>query len=84
MNTKVLVEVYVPELDIKYNIFIPAARKISNVVIDLIKGISELSDSAYPKRLNHALMNADTCEIYNNNLTIKESNILNGTKLLLI
>ena len=84
MNTKVLVEVYVPDLDIKYNVFIPVSRKVSNVVIDLIKGISELTDGAYPIQNNHALMNSDTCEIYNNNLNIKEAGIKNGTKLLLI
>ena len=84
MNTKVLVEVYVPELDIKYNIFVPASRKIANVIIDLIKGINELSEGAYQTRLNHALMNADTCEIYNTTLTFKDAHILNGTKLLLI
>ena len=84
MNTKILVEVYVPELDIKYNVFIPAARKIANVVVDLIKGITELSEGAYPVKLNHALMNADTCEIYNTTLTFKDAHIMNGTKLLLI
>lgn len=84
MNKKVLVEIYVPELDIKYNIFVPAARKIANVVIDLVKGVAELSEGAYPLKLNHALMNADTCEIYNTTLTFKEAHILNGTKLLLI
>ena len=47
MNTKILVEVYVPELDIKYNVFIPAARKIANVIIDLVKGVAELSEGAY-------------------------------------
>lgn len=84
MNKKVLVEIYVPELDIKYNIFVPAARKIANVVVDLVKGVAELSEGAYPLKLNHALMNADTCEIYNTTLTFKEAHILNGTKLLLI
>ncbi len=84
MNTKVLVELYVPDLDVKYNIFIPAAKKISNVIIDLTKGVHELSDGAYPISNRHALMNSDTCEIYNNNLNIKEAGIKNGTKLLLI
>lgn len=84
MNTKVLVEIYVPELDIKYNIFVPASRKIANVIVDLVKGINELSEGAYPMKLNHALMNGDTCEIYNTTLTFKEAHILNGYKLLLI
>ena len=84
MNTKVLVEIYVPELDIKYNLFIPVSRKICNVIIDLIKAISELSDGAYPIRNNHAFMNSDTGQIYDVNLNFKDSKILNGAKLLLI
>jgi len=84
MNTKVLVEVYVAEIDIKYNVFIPASKKISNVIIDLVKGVHSLSDGAYPISNKHALMNADTCQIYNDNLNIKDAGIKNGTKLLLI
>ncbi|MBQ8891574.1 MAG: hypothetical protein IJ068_01770 [Bacilli bacterium] len=84
MNAKILVELYVPELDIKYNVFLPASRKISNVIIDLIKGINELTDGAYPINNRHALMNGDSCEIYNNNVNVKDAGIRNGTKLLLV
>ena len=64
MNFKVLVEVYVPELDIKYNLFIPSSKKIGNVILNLVKAISELTQGAYPREYNHALMNSDTCQIY--------------------
>ena len=84
MNTKVLVEVYVPELDIKYNLFIPANKKIGNVILNLVKAIHELSQGAYPIGVNHALMNSDTCLIYDMNMNLKEADILNGTKLILI
>ena len=84
MNTKVLVEVYVPELDIKYNLFIPANKKIGNVILNLVKAIHELSQGAYPIGVNHALMNSDTCLIYDMNMNLKEAEILNGTKLILI
>lgn len=84
MNHKVLVEVYVPELDIKYNLFIPANKKVGNVILNLVKAINELSQGAYPISVNHALMNSDTCLIYNLDLNIKEANILNGEKLILL
>ena len=84
MNTKVLVEIYVPDLDITYNVFIPASRKVANVIIDLVKGLAELSDGAYPIGNNHALMNGNTCEIYKNDLNIKDAGIKNGAKLLLV
>lgn len=84
MNTKALVEVYVPELDIKYNIFIPANKKVGNVIMILVKAINELSQGAYPIDINHALMNSDTCLIYDMGLNLKDANILNGTKLILL
>lgn len=84
MNHKVLVEVYVPELDIKYNLFIPVNKKIGNIIINLIKAVNELSQGAYPMNYNHALMNSETCLIYNEDLNLKEANILNGEKLILI
>ena len=84
MNTKVLVEIYVPSLDIKYNVFIPASKIISNLIIDLVKGIHDLSDGAFPIDSSHILMNSDTCTIYNMNINVKDANILNGTKLVLI
>ncbi len=84
MKHKVLVEVYVPELDIKYDLFIPANKKVGNVILLLVKAINELSDGAYPVSVNHALMNSDTCRIYDLNLNMKDADILNGTKLILV
>ncbi len=84
MNHKVLVEVYVPELDIKYNLFIPVNKKVGNIILNLVKAISELTEGAYPISSNHALMNSDTCEFYNMDLNLKDAKIINGTRLILI
>ncbi len=84
MNHKILVSVYVPELDIDYDIFIPANKKVGNIILNLVKGINELSQGAYPISNNHALMNSDTCEFYNTDLNLKDAKILNGTRLILI
>ena len=40
MKYKVLVEVYVPELDVSYDLFIPANKKVGNVVLLLVKAIN--------------------------------------------
>ncbi len=84
MNQKVLVEVYVPELDIKYDLFLPPHKKVGNVILNLVKAINELSQGAYPISNNHALMNSDTCEFYNPDLNLKDAKVLNGTKLILV
>ena len=79
-----MVEVYVPELDVSYDLFIPANKKVGNVVLLLVKAINELSEGAYPVSVNHALMNSDTCMIYDLDLNMKDAAILNGTKLILV
>ena len=84
MKYKVLVEVYVPELDVSYDLFIPSNKKVGNVVLLLVKAINELSEGAYPVSVNHALMNSDTCMIYDLDLNMKDAAILNGTKLILV
>lgn len=84
MKYKVLVEVYVPELDVSYDLFIPANKKVGNIVLLLVKAINELSEGAYPVSVNHALMNSDTCMIYDLDLNMKDAAILNGTKLILV
>lgn len=84
MKYKILVEVYVPELDVSYDLFIPANKKVGNVVLLLVKAINELSEGAYPVSVNHALMNSDTCMIYDLDLNMKDAAILNGTKLILV
>ncbi len=84
MNRKILIEVYIPELDISYDLFIPASKKIGNIILNIVKGASELTQGAYPISNNHALMNSDTCEFYNPDLNLKEAKIFNGTKLILI
>lgn len=84
MDNKVLVQIYVPELDIKYDLFLPINKKIGNVIINLVKAINELTENAYPLKFNHSLINSETCLFYDENITIKESDILNGTKLILM
>lgn len=84
MKYKVLVNVYVSELDLKYDLFIPANKKVGNVILLIVKAIHEISDGAYPISVNHALMNSETCQIYDFNLNIKDAKILNGTKLILV
>ena len=44
MKNKVLVELIVPQIDEKYNVYIPINKKIGNVIVLLNKAISELTN----------------------------------------
>lgn len=84
MDHKVLINVYIPELDVKYDLFIPVNKKVCNTILLIVKAVNELSDGAYPITQNHALMNSETCQIYELDKNLKESDIKNGTKLVLV
>ena len=81
---KVLVKVYVPVLEKSYDVWIPAHKRIYNVIDLLIKAINELNGNDYNPTKKPFLYDKITSEIYDVNLSIKESNIRSGTEVILI
>lgn len=81
---KVLVTVYVPLIEQEYNLFIPVNRKIGLVKKILVNSIVELSDGAYVIDTEIALYNKMTNQEYKDDMFVIESDIRNGTKLILL
>ena len=81
---KVLVNVYIPILNKSYDIFIPVQTQLFEVT-ELIKhAVSELSEGQFIPSCDTVLARKATGEILNVNSTVFESEIGNGTKLMLI
>lgn len=81
---KILVKVYVPVLEEKYDILIPVNRRIYNVVKLLTKAINELNSGYYTPFQTPKLYDKITAIAYDENLSIRETNIRNGTELVLL
>lgn len=81
---KFLVLVYVPLLEKEYNIYIPINKKIGTIKNVIINSITELSELSSDKLSNLKLYDKETSNIYNSDSLVKESCIINGTKLLLM
>lgn len=81
---KFLVLVYVPLLEKEYNIYIPINKKIGTIKNVIINSITELSELSSDKLSNLKLYDKETSNIYNSDALVKESGIINGTKLLLM
>ncbi len=84
MKNKVLVEVYVPSIDEKYEIYIPTNETIKKVLELLIKSIYELSDSNLNQEEKHYILDPDTSTTYTNDQIIRDTNIKNSKKIILI
>lgn len=81
---KILVKVYVPVIEEQYDILIPLNRRIYNVIKLLVKAINELSNGYYEPENEPLLYDKITAIPYDENLSIRESNIRNGTELILL
>ena len=84
MKNKVLVKVYVPSVDSEYEIYIPVNETIKKVLDLLIKSIYELSDSNFNNEVNHYIMDPKTGLAYEVDYIIRDTNIRNGSKIILI
>lgn len=83
MKNKVLVELLVPELEKSYDIYIPISKRIGNIIFLLVKAINELGID-YDMNSSIALFNRETSMRYNPNDLVYDTDIRNGTTLILI
>ena len=84
MKNKVLIEIIVPEIDKKYSIYVPVNKKVGNIIVLLNRAIKELSDGIYEGTEKTSLYDRKTGEKYGVNTLVRETNIRNGSSLILI
>jgi len=84
IENKVLVSVNVPILEDKYDIYFPVNRKISNVIGMIKASLSQISQGSFDASVDYALYNAENGEPYDMNILVRESNIRNGSSVILL
>ena len=83
MKNKILVELIVPEVETSYNVFLPINRKIGNVIVLLSRAVSELTGGVYAVSNKANLYDATTGIVYNMDATVLDTDIRNGSKIVL-
>lgn len=84
MKNKVLVELVVPTIEASFDIYLPINKRIGNIIMLLNKTISELSEGCYKGNEKTVLYNRDTSEKYDINALLYNTDIRNGTTLILL
>ena len=82
MNNKVLVYVIVPLLEEKYEMYIPINKRVGNVIQLLNKSLFELTNGLYVGT-DTSFLYDEFGEVYDVNLLIRETNIRNGSLVIL-
>ena len=82
-NNKVNIDLIVPSVGQKYNLFIPINKTIGEVIVILNKTINEMT-GCFPINDSLSLLNVMDCIIYDYKAEIKDTDIKNGSVLALI
>lgn len=83
MENKVFVQLYIPELESNYDIYLPISRRIGNIIQLLVKAVNDFGIN-YELKPNISLYNRETGERYSMNEILYETNIRSGSQLVLL
>ncbi len=84
MENKVLVNLYVPVLEKTYEVFLPANKKIGEIIQLLGKALVDVSGGYYVYQEIERLYNRQTGKEYSLNELLKFTNIRNGSELIFL
>lgn len=74
----------VPEIEEMYDIYIPINRRIGSILNLFYKSLNELSNGLFVTNKKRNIYNRFTGNMYNINDIVRETDIRNGTVLVLI
>ncbi len=75
---KILINLYIPSLDENYNLFIPINKKVGTIKNTIISTTKNLVEG------NYKLVLLESGAIVDDNVYVKNSGIVNGSRLILI
>lgn len=84
MKNKILIKLVVPEIDEEYDIFIPINKRIGNIILLTNKAITEFSNGEYALKDTYSLYNKETGVRYDERLLVRQTDIRNGTNIVLM
>lgn len=84
MNNKLLVTVVVPLLEEKYEVFIPISKRVSDIIKLLEKALKEMTNGYYPDKEDSVIIDAESGNVFDVNITVKETKMINGSKIILL
>ncbi len=83
MDNKINVDLIVPSIGERYNIFIPVNKSIGEVIVILNNTINNMT-GYFPVVNNLSILDVVSNKIYENNIDVKSAGIKNGAILALI
>ncbi len=83
-KNKILIELEIPLTEKKYDIFIPINKKIGTIKSLIEQALVELTDKAYEIREDTNLYSKENGTIYDVNKTVRDTDLKNGSRVILL
>ena len=83
-QNKILIEIYIPLVEKKYDVFIPINKKVGTIKKLIDTAIVELTSNAYVPTDEANFYSKETGEIYDVNKTVRDTDLKNGSRIILI
>ena len=81
---KILVEIFLPSANMKFDAYIPRDSKMGKIKILLADMLTDLSERNFTADGTTLLCDADSGKIYNLNIKVDSCGLKNGSRLMLI
>lgn len=83
-KNKILVELEIPTIEKKYDLFIPINKKIGTIKSLIESALLELVDNSYEIKEDTNLYSKDTGIVYDVNTTVRDTDLENGSRIILL
>ena len=83
-KNKILIELEIPLVEKKYDLYIPINKKIGTIKKLIEESLKDLTDTNYEIKEDTNLYSKDTGAIYDVNKTVRDTDLQNGSRVILI
>ena len=84
MNNKILIGLSIPLIEKNYDVYIPINKKIGTIKRLIEEGLIELTDNSYVIKEDSNFYSKETGQIYDVNKSVRETDLKNGSRIILI
>ena len=83
-KNKILIELYIPLIEKNYDLYIPINKKIGTIKKLIEEGLIDLTDHDYIIKEESNFYSKETGEVYDVNKVVRETDLKNGSRIVLI
>ena len=83
-KNKILIGLEIPLIEKIYDLYIPVNKKIGTIKRLIEESLIELTDGAYTIKPETNFYSKDTGQIYDVNKSVRETDLKNGSRIILI